>query len=208
VESVGRIGNVSAALLLGGASRRMGRDKAQLAFEGVAFATRSARLLERLFEEVLLVGGDAPSDAPGRRVPDPSGPRCALRGLVAALEAASAERVLVLATDLPLVTPDLLLGLVAWPEADVVLPRDREGPQPLCAVYRRAAALPLARQRLASGDLALQRVLEGLELAALEGDALRALDPEGLALSNVNTPEDLARVRALAADAAREAPRA
>jgi len=192
----GRLALVSAAVLLGGASRRMGRDKARIELEGVALATRTARLLEPLFEDVLLVGGDPPPEAPGRRVPDVEGPRCALRGLVSALAAARTERVLVVSTDLPLLTADLVLGLVCHPEAEVVVPRSAEGSHPLCAVYAREAVLPAARSRLASGDLALRDLVAGLDTAWLEGAALGALDPEGASLLNVNTEADLAASRA------------
>lgn len=200
MEPAGRLGNVAAALLLGGASRRMGRDKAHLTLAGVEFATRLARLLDALTEELWLVGGEPPAQAPGRRVADPTGPRCALRGLVAALEVCTAECVLVVATDLPLLTAELLLGLVAWPAADAVVPRDAEGAQPLCALYRRAAVLPVARQRLAAGELALRGVLDAVATSYVEGDALRALDPEGRALLNLNTPADLARAERLLQD--------
>ncbi len=54
----GRIANVTGAVLLGGASSRMGRNKATLALGEVALATQAARLLGNLFEDVLLVGGD------------------------------------------------------------------------------------------------------------------------------------------------------
>jgi len=188
---------VSGALLVGGASQRMGRDKAHVALAGEAVATRLAHRLAALCEDVLLVGGDPPADAPGRRVPDVEGPRCALRGLASALSAAHAERVLVLATDLPFVSEALLLALVAWPEADVVLPRDPGGPQPLCAVYRREPALRAASRRLAAGErLALHELLTELEVRTLPQDVLAALDPDGSALSNLNTPEDLARAQA------------
>ncbi len=193
----GRLANVSAALLLGGASSRMGRDKSHLPVAGLPLATRMARLLAGLFEEVLLVGGDAPEDAPGRRVADPAGPRCALRGLVAALAAAREERVLVVATDLPLLTPDLLLALTAWPEHDVVMPRDARGLHPLCAIYRREPVLAAARERLAAGELRLRELTESLDCGLLEGPDLLALDPEGRALSNVNTPDELARIQPL-----------
>jgi molybdopterin-guanine dinucleotide biosynthesis protein A len=196
----GRLANLSAALLVGGSSSRMGRDKAHVAVAGEAGATRLARRLSALCEEVLLVGGDPPAEAPGRRVPDVDGPRCALRGLVGALAAASAERVLVVATDLPLASEALWLGLAAWPEADVVAPRDAEGPQPLCAVYRREPALARARARLAAGkQLALRELLAELELRVLPDDVQRALDPHGTALTNVNTPEELARLEAVLA---------
>jgi molybdopterin-guanine dinucleotide biosynthesis protein A len=171
----------------------MGSDKANLAVGGVASATRVARCLALLCEDVVLVGGDPPADAPGRRAPDGEGPRCALRGVVAALAAARAERVLVLATDLPFVTPDLLLALVAWPEADAVVPRTPDGVHPLCALYRREPALAAARTHLAAGRLALSELLGALVTRYLEGEDLRALDPDGIVLTNLNTAADVAR---------------
>ena len=154
-RGVGRLRDVAGAVILGGRSTRMGRDKASLTVGGVAAATRIARVLAELFEDVLLVGGDPPSSAPGRRVPDPPGPACPLRGIVAALAAASAERVLVVATDLPLVTPALLLAMVAWPRAEVVVPRPGGVAQPLCALYEREVArrAALARRRLVAHTL-------------------------------------------------------
>lgn len=194
----GRFSDVAGALLLGGASRRMGRDKAHLEVAGDTASTLLARLLEGLFEEVLLVGGEPPPGTPGRRVEDPEGPRCALRGLVAALEAPTrASRVLVVATDLVALTPEVPLALLAWPAADVVLPATPDAKlQPLCALYRREAVLPRARQHLAAGRLALHELLEDLEVRTLTGPDLAAVDPEGLALSNVNTPEQLAALLA------------
>jgi molybdopterin-guanine dinucleotide biosynthesis protein A len=199
VSGDGRLADVAVAVLLGGASTRMGADKARIELEGVPSAVRLARLAAELFEEVLLVGGTPPAGAPGRAVADPAGEPSALRGLVGALAAAAAPRVLVVATDLPLVTPDLLLALVAYPDADVVVPRSAAGFEPLCALYRREAVLPLARARLARGELSLHGLLDELAPAVLGGAQLAAVDPDGTALLNANTPEDLARARALLA---------
>lgn len=176
----------------------MGGDKAALDVDGVAAAARVAATLDALFEEVLLVGGSPPAGAPGRHVPDVDGPRSALRGLVAALEAASGESVLVVACDLPLVTPELLLALVAWPEADAVVPRRDGRAHPLCALYRRESVLAAARGRLGEGSLALRDLLASVETSWLEDADLTQVDPDGTALTNVNTPEDLERARALA----------
>jgi molybdopterin-guanine dinucleotide biosynthesis protein A len=104
--------------------------------------------------------------------------------------------VLVVATDLPGLTPELLLALVALPEADVVLPRTAAGLEPLCALYRRDAALPRARTRLAAGELALHGLLAELRLETLAGADLLAVDPTGAALANANTPEEWAQARA------------
>src|SRR5262245_57529654 len=184
----GCLANVSAALLLGGASERMGSDKALLEIEGAPAAERLAGRLASLCEDVLLVGGTPPPGAAGRRVRDPEGPRSALRGVVAALEAARGEHVLVLATDLFGVTEELLLALVAAPEADVVAPRTERGPEPLCALYRREPALREARARLAAGRLALHELLAVLRVSWLEGDDLAALGPPERLLANVNDP--------------------
>jgi molybdopterin-guanine dinucleotide biosynthesis protein A len=52
-----------------------------------------------------------------------------------------------------------------------------------------------ARRRLDAGHLALRGVLDDIDVHRLEPDDLAALDPEGRALWNVNTPEDLERAR-------------
>ena len=57
----GRFSSVSGAVLVGGASLRMGSDKAALEFQGVSLAARTARLLESLCEDLVLVGGDPPA---------------------------------------------------------------------------------------------------------------------------------------------------
>jgi molybdopterin-guanine dinucleotide biosynthesis protein A len=189
-----RLAGISAALLTGGSGTRLGRDKSRVPLGGVASATRIGSRLARIFDEVLLVGGEPPDDTPGRRVPDPPGPACALRGVLGALEAARGERVLVLATDLPLVSDALLLALVAWPEADAVAPRTGEGRHALCALLSRERVRPVAQRRLAAGELSLHGLFAELGAAWLEGETLARLDPDGLALTNMNTPEDLARV--------------
>jgi molybdopterin-guanine dinucleotide biosynthesis protein A len=138
-------------------------------------------------------------------VPDEDGPRSALLGLVSALATARAPRVLVVATDLPLLSPDLLLALVAMPEADAVVPRTPDGAHPLCALYARDAVLPVARANLASGRLALSAVLDAVHTAWLEGRELILVDPDGSALLNANRPEDLAHAERLLAAKERRA---
>ena len=164
----GRIQGLAAAVLVGNGFEKRGSHAARDPTDGTDAPTRVARLLATLFEEVLLVGDNPPADAPGRRVPDVEGPPCPLRGLVSALEAADAERVLVVAGDLPLVNADLLLALFAWPEADAVVPRTGDGAHPLCALYRREAVFAVARSRLAAGDLKLHDLLDVLDTTYLE----------------------------------------
>jgi len=170
----------------------MGRDKAHLEWRGEAWSTRTARLLDDLFVETLLVGGEPAPEANGRRVPDPSGPVSALRGLVGALEAATSERVLVVATDLPKLDADLLLALTAWPESDIVVPTDEFGDHPLCAIYRRSVCLPIARENLEADRLSLRELLSRVETDRVSLDDLGVADLGRDLLVNVNTPDELA----------------
>jgi molybdopterin-guanine dinucleotide biosynthesis protein A len=186
------LGNVTGALLLGGQSTRMGRDKAHLEWGGTTLSTRAARLLASLFSETLLVGGEPESMAPGRRVSDPSGPACALRGLVAALDAATSDRVLVVATDLPFLSDDLLLALTAWPESDIVVPVDDDRAHPLCAIYRREVCLHAARANLEAERLSLRELLAAVETDRVPLRDLGLADLGSAPLTNINTPDDLA----------------
>ncbi len=186
------LGNVTGALLLGGESTRMGRDKAHLEWRGETLSTRAANLLAGLFSETLLVGGAPEQLAPGRRIADPSGPRCALRGLVAALDAATSPRVLVVATDLPFLSEDLLLALTAWPESDVVVPVDAEGTHPLCAIYRRDVVLSVARRNLESDRLSLRGLLADVDSDPVSLESLGLADLGSAPLTNINSPDELA----------------
>ena len=140
----------AAAVLAGGASRRMGRDKATLAVGGVELASLVLAAAARVADPVVLV---APEGHPARRVAAPAvadpglGP---LAALAAALDALEAEHVLVLAADHPGLRVELLAHLVALAgEAEAVACRRGPRLEPLVAVYRRAPALAAARARLA-----------------------------------------------------------
>ena len=172
---------VTGVLLVGGASRRFGSPKALARFQGEVLGERAHRLLDEAFGRVLVVGkaGDdltLPFDV----VDDGSEVRAPIVGLVAALRHAETDVCVVLPTDMPLVSVDLLRRL-----ADEVEGFDAAVPQsgPLPGAYRKAA-LPALEQRVAAGELALYRALEELSVRVVETD-----DEE---LRNVNTPADLA----------------
>jgi molybdopterin-guanine dinucleotide biosynthesis protein A len=116
---------------------------------------------------------------------EPEKPRHPLAGIVHALDTAGGRPVLVVAVDLPLVTPALLRALASRDAAGAaaVVAAAAGEPQPLCARYDPAAREPLA---LALPD---GRVLDAMR--ALRPVLVEAADPE--ALHNVNTPGDLAR---------------
>ena len=166
VECVdGRLASVAGAVIPGAATQPEGSDA----------AARIARRLAALFEEVICVGSEPPADTQGRRAGDVDGPPGALRDIGSALAAATAERVLVVAAGAEEASPDLLLALVAWPEAEAVVPRGREDALPSCALYRREAALRVFREQFASGRSDVRTWLEALDTAYVDPDALPAV---------------------------------
>ena len=172
---------VTGVLLVGGASRRFGSPKAVARFQGEVLGERAHRVLEEAFGRVLVVGkaGDdlgLPFDV----VDDGSEVRAPIVGLVAALRHAETDVSVVLPTDMPLVTAELLRRLADEVEGhDVAVPPT--GPLP--GAYRKSA-LPVLEARLAAGELALYRALEEL--------SVRVVETEEDELRNVNTPADLA----------------
>ena len=141
---------VAAAVLAGGASRRMGRDKATMAVGGVALASLALAAAARVADPVVLVAprGHPARGLAARLVTDPGeGP---LAALAAALGSLGSGHVLVLAGDHPGLRVELLAhltGLAGRGQAVAC----RRGPrlEPLVAVYERAPALAAARARLA-----------------------------------------------------------
>ena len=101
------------------------------------------------------------------------------------------------ATDLPLLTPALLLALVAWPAADVVLPRTRRRHRAALRAWSRERAAVAARAQLAAGRFALRELIAQLDARYLEGADLDAVDPDSTALANANTPETWSHLESL-----------
>jgi molybdopterin-guanine dinucleotide biosynthesis protein A len=171
---------VAGALLVGGASTRFGSPKALARYEGETLAERGHRVLGEAFGEVVVVGKtDDGLELPFEVLDDGSDVRASMIGVAAALRLAGAEVVVVLPTDMPLVTADLLRTL-----ADAVKGHDAAVPQTgaLPGAYRRAA-LPVLERRIAAGELALHRALGELRTRVVEVD--------DAALRNVNEPGDL-----------------
>jgi molybdopterin-guanine dinucleotide biosynthesis protein A len=172
---------VTGVLLVGGASSRFGSPKALASFRGEALAVRAHRILAEAFETVLAVGKtDDDLPLPFAVHDDGSVERAAIVGLAAGLRLAGTELCVVVPTDMPLITAELLRSLAEAAEgvdAAVV----QTGPLP--GAYRRST-LPVLERRVAAGELALHHALKELDTRVLEAAAEE--------LRNVNTPADLA----------------
>jgi molybdopterin-guanine dinucleotide biosynthesis protein A len=196
---------IAGAIIAGGPAKRLGGvAKPFLTVGGRAIAARQLELLRAAgLARVFVVANDpAPWTALGVDVvPDLVGGVGPLGGIHAALNAAGdCDAVICLAGDLPFVAPALLTALRdRAPAAEVVAPKTARGIEPLCARYARAL-LPDVDARVRRGDLAVHELLERRAADWIAGAELATLDPDGRSFFNVNTPDDLARADAMAAD--------
>jgi molybdopterin-guanine dinucleotide biosynthesis protein A len=182
-----------AAVLAGGASRRMGRPKADLPYGAGTLLAHQAGRLSRVFAEVFAVL-KAPSSlpaGPAQILLDGAPEHAAIHGLVRALEEVE-DRVFVLAVDLP-VLPEGLMRAIAEralaSEAPAVVPRAEGRLQPLAAVWRKAV-LPAARARIERSELSLAGLAEEVGAEIYTEEDCRRADPSGNAFANLNTIED------------------
>lgn len=178
-------------LLAGGASRRMGRDKAALPYDGRPQLERARELLARHCERLFVsIRPDQVQD-PVRRGPAIVD-RLAGAGPIAGIAAAQAEHPghawLVLACDLPFVDDDCLATLLAHRDGRAVVAYRSShdgGPEPLCAIYE-PSTRPGILAAIDAGHLCPRRFIRESGAPLLDQRAPHLLD-------NVNTPEDLAR---------------
>lgn len=184
---------LSAVLLTGGESRRMGTDKATLIYEGIPLWHRQLDLLRTIHPETIFISARTkPAWCPPDAVvvldePPSHGP---LSGLVAVLNCLRTTHLLALAVDLPHMTADHLQSL--WRLAGRgrgVIPQPADYFEPLCAIYPAEACI-LAGESLAAGRYSLQSLAHALtEKGLMHPHPLKAVE---LPLyHNTNRPEDL-----------------
>ncbi len=190
---------VGGFILAGGASSRMGRDKALLEFAGVPLLVRTARLLDSRVAQVTVIGPPERYAALGLRVvPDDQPGVGPLGGMATALRLSTADWNLLVSCDLPYLTGewiDWLIGRALASEADALVPETERGLEPLCATYRRRCG-PVLAAALARGVRKVTDAVAGLVLEKVTRAQWKPFDLDGALFHNMNTPEDYDEARA------------
>lgn len=190
---------LSAAVVAGGAGRRMGLDKRAMLVEGIPLLARAVAAASRVADEVLVATTRTrplPMELPRVRIVydrvENGGP---LAGIEAGLAAARHELLLVVAGDMPWLQEPLLRLLVGRardePGADAICIRSARGMEPLLAVYQRSA-LPVVSGLIDGGEHRVGRLLELLRAVAIPDAEWRRVDPDARSLVNLNGPRDIA----------------
>jgi molybdopterin-guanine dinucleotide biosynthesis protein A len=186
---------ISAVLLAGGKSRRMGQDKAAILFRNAPLWQNQIDLLRKLQFEKLFVS--TPADPPWRPadiefVPDKQPSRGPLSGIAAALSRLQSGHLLVLAIDMPFMTESYLRGLCQKVAGGGgVVPMIENRAEPLAAIYPRDAYDEVV-DALSGSDFSLQSLVRKL-VAAGKLQPIQVCDEEKACFRNLNEPGDLDR---------------
>ncbi|MCW3489148.1 molybdenum cofactor guanylyltransferase [Dethiobacter alkaliphilus] len=194
---------MSAVILAGGKSSRMGRDKLLLPLGGKPLISHVLDTLQGLFAECILVT-DRPQSFSGFAVrvtedlirrPEKN----SLAGIHAGLSMACHDYVLAVAGDMPFINRDVLLYLCSrGSDEDVVIFRDGPHFQPLCAIYHKNC-LPHIEDMLNKGHYKVADFFPSVRVREVDVSSLQPLDPGRISFFNVNAPEDYEKARALIA---------
>jgi len=195
---------ITGVIQAGGKSTRMGGDpKALMELGGRPIVARVLDVVRQVTERVLLVTNtpDLYAFLGLPMVPDVFPEGGSLGGIYSGLRAAPGEAVFTVACDMPFLSaPVARLVLARAGEADVVAPRIGEQWETLHACYGKACLGPMER-RLREGQLRITGFFEDVHVLAITEAEVAAVGDPARVFMNVNTPDELARARALAADA-------
>ena len=190
------VASICGAVLIGGASSRMGCLKQHLLIEGRTMAEVAVEALEDVAERVVIAGaGPVPKTLRRlERVADPVGVSGPMAGVLAAMRRATSAAWVVVACDMPHVAPAAVRWLIDQRGRGVqaVLPRvGEEGVEPLLALYE-PAVLQTLEELAAAGRWALHGLVG-------RPGVVCPIPPPDLAgaWKNVNTPEQFRAFRDL-----------
>jgi molybdopterin-guanine dinucleotide biosynthesis protein A len=183
--------------MAGGASQRLGRNKALERIGGKALIERVVDSLVPLTTEVLVVVA-GPEQAAALRLPprvrvvsDRYPGRGKLGGIFSGLDACAEAWSLVVACDMPFLNGELLRHLIeASSNVDAVVPLLGGQVEPLHALYSKTCLAPMERM-LRAGELKIAPLFEAVRVRYVDETAIDRIDPRHLSFFNINTQADL-----------------
>ena len=194
-------GQFSLAIIAGGLSSRMGRDKAFLELGGLTLIERVIAASADLGQSETLLIANKPDDYRHlglETYEDILPDKGSLGGIYTALARATTPAALVLACDMPFLKTELLRFMIAQfdAETDIVVPRVDGYPQAMHAIYRKTCLAPI-RAQLDENRLKIIRFYDKMRVAYLDEADYAPYDAEARSFTNLNTPAELERARLL-----------
>jgi len=186
----------------GGKSTRMGgAPKALAEVGGRTVIERVVAALVPVLDDILIV-----TNTPDRyaflglpMVPDVFPDHGSLGGIYSGLRAAGGATAFTVACDMPFLHPDVArLVVERAAEADVVIPRVGDQLETMHAAYGKAC-LPHMEERLRAGQLRIVGFFDRVRVLEVPEATVAPIRAPEIVFMNVNTPDELAHARQLAA---------
>lgn len=186
---------MTGVVLIGGKSRRFGQDKVLAQVRTKRLVEHVIEVIEPLFEEVIFIGHKR-DDLENLRIFEDIIPGCGpMGGIYTALSVAKTRHCFVFAADMPNLNQGFIRFMIARAaDQDVIIPAWSNGIEPLHAIYNRSI-LPLLPPYLEKGWLKIERFLEQLTVDQIGEDRIREFGDPDTMFANINTPQDVTRVR-------------
>ncbi len=187
--------------MVGGRSRRLGRDKARLLLAGRPLVQWVMAAVSPLVDECWLITSQ-PLEHLGLGFPlliDVMPGRGALGGLLSSMLLARGSHVLLSACDTPFLQPALLEAMITQAHRggqDAVVCRSSRGLEPLPGLFS-CRLLQRLQAQVQGEDLRLRTLLNSCRTRILSPEEVARFDPSELSFLNINTGEDAAKAAAM-----------
>jgi molybdopterin-guanine dinucleotide biosynthesis protein A len=187
--------DISAILLAGGKSSRLGTDKAKVKLDGESV------MIQTIAEKLSLISDDIVVSTNGRRYEDITVPvrwatdvtpgAGSLMGLYSGLLAVKHDYAIAVACDMPFINIELLKYMMSLPrDYDALLPRIGDNTEQLHSIYSKSC-LPKMEKFLDSGRLKITAFIDEINVKYIPEEIIDRYDPQHLSFFNVNTAEQL-----------------
>jgi molybdopterin-guanine dinucleotide biosynthesis protein A len=188
---------ISGVILSGGKSIRMGKNKAFIQVEGVPIIERIHNLFRKLFREVIIVTNekDLFSNFDAKIFSDLIPDKGALGGLYTGIVFSSFYYSFCVACDMPFIKKSLVQYLIEnAANEDVIVPRTKDGLQPLHAIYSKNC-VDAIRRSIEEGKSKIIDIYDQVNVKIVDEKDFLCFDPGRESFINVNTPEELVSLR-------------
>ncbi|NOG84597.1 MAG: molybdenum cofactor guanylyltransferase [Candidatus Scalindua sp. SCAELEC01] len=183
---------MTAIILAGGKSSRMGRNKALLKIEGTSFIERQIALLHELFDDII-ISANTPSEYAFLPIPvikDLYPEKGPLGGIYTGLIESSSPYTFFLACDMPFVELPLIRHLKGLTSGvDAVVPKSERGLEPLHAFYSKKCIEPI-KKALDHSNLRIISFFSEVSVKIVELDSLSSSQTLKESITNLNTRDD------------------
>lgn len=186
-----KFNDITAVILAGGKNSRIQKEKAMIFLNGAHVIDHELRVISEIFSHIMLVTekDQLKKHLPHLPVTADIYKNCGpLGGIHAAMKTAITPAVFVFACDMPALNPDLIcrqIQLFRDSRADIVVPRHREGIEPLHAIYS-INNLPHLQQNLNKGKFSVRSFYNSSHVSYMDVE-----QKDAGAFFNINTMNDL-----------------